>query len=264
MFALLKILKPFFLPIGAIFLFLVVALIALKRSRQRPAFIIITVVTACLYGLSTEPVAYALIATLERFPDVAIETLVEPENIDAIVVLAGGASSVEGKRPFGELAGVSSRRLWRAIDLYHALDGAVPLLYSGGSGDPFQVISHEAALAKKQALTMGVYLEHIFLEDTARNTAESGSAVARMLNEHTEDGSLRIILVTSAWHMPRAAAVMEAAQMEVIPAPADMRSGALQIDPLSFVPTVDALSLSTLAIHEWIGFIGYRLLGLII
>jgi uncharacterized SAM-binding protein YcdF (DUF218 family) len=78
---------------------------------------------------------------------------------------------------------------------------------------------------------------------------------AAILRQH---GLRRILLVTSAWHLPRAVASFQAQGLDVLPAPTGFRGPAVD-GPLSFVPQVAALRDSCLGLHEWIGRLYYLL-----
>jgi uncharacterized SAM-binding protein YcdF (DUF218 family) len=71
-------------------------------------------------------------------------------------------------------------------------------------------------------------------------------------------GIRKIYLVTQAWHMRRAALAFETAGFEVIPAPTGFTSLG-PLNPLHFLPTGYGVMQSSLAIHEYIGLIWYRL-----
>ena len=73
--------------------------------------------------------------------------------------------------------------------------------------------------------------------------------------------SPKVLLVTSAWHMRRAVAVFEGLGVDVVPVPADFSSRTPRVTPLGLVPSADAFSSSVTSIHEWVGLLGYQLLG---
>lgn len=259
MFALLKVLGHLALPAALIAIGMAVGL-ALLRYRRRAAAWILAVTCGVFLILSLEPTAYFLAWSLERPYRTLTVAATTPRDLDAIILLGGGASKARG--PFsGELGGPSWRRLWRAISLAQALDGSVPILYSGGSGDPFDPVSEEASLARSYAIAAGVVPGAFWVEDASRNTYENGVAVARMLTErqHTRT-PFRIALVTSARHLRRAVAVFDRLGMVVVPVPADVATGSFHLDPLDLVPSATAFASSSASIHEWIGIAAYRLL----
>jgi uncharacterized SAM-binding protein YcdF (DUF218 family) len=75
-------------------------------------------------------------------------------------------------------------------------------------------------------------------------------------------GVRRILLVTSAMHMPRAVGAFRKAGFQVIAAPADFHAGWDQPDILSrWFPNAGNLLYAGLALHEWVGIATYRLRG---
>lgn len=259
MFIFLKLVKPLLLPATLLFIGFILVF-ALFRRRQRLARILLLVLLVIYYVLSIQPTAYMLSRNLES--KLIQAPSAQMSDAELIVVLAGGANKQEGIVPFGELSGASLKRLWRGIQVYRQLDGTIPMLYSGGSGDPFDPVSIEAELAKQYAISVGIPEEQFWVEHSSRDTYESGVAIVQLLEERfPEAKEHRIALVTSAWHMPRAYAVMRNLGLQAIPTPADFSPGVLKITPLSFLPAHSYFSASTVSIQEWIGIVGYKVRG---
>lgn len=261
LFMILKLLKPFFLPPTLIALGLAIGIFLFLRGKQRLGKAILAVVLGVCYLLSIQPVAYLLAKGIEG-KYVTISSKVNTENLEAIVVLSGGVRKKGGSRPFHELEGASWRRLWRGIELYKEFKGQIPILYSGGSGDPFDPISVEVELVKGYAVSIGIPEEKFWTESKSRNTYESGNGIKRILDERfTAVKEHRVILVTSACHMLRSMKVMEKMGIYAIPSPADFITGSFHLTPLSFLPSLGSFSVSYFAIYEWLGIVSYKLLG---
>jgi uncharacterized SAM-binding protein YcdF (DUF218 family) len=207
-FTLTKLVKPFLLPPGIFIIGLMWALVLHMRKRHRWGNLLIAFLVFCLYALSTEPVSQMMAISL--YPRACLSPdLQEMAGADAIVILAGGSSKADGIRPKAELSGSSWRRLWHAIELYKALGGKVPILYIGGSGDPFDPVSVEAGLARKIATSVGVSPDHFWIEEQSRDTYENALAVAETLSRRLGKArGLRVVLVTSVLHIVRAVGVM--------------------------------------------------------
>lgn len=214
------------------------------------------------YLLSIHPVAYMLASSLEKtIPPATIDSTVI-KDADAIVILAGGAQKKTGYRPFAELGGISWRRLWRGIELFQLAGSEVPILYSGGSGDPFDPVAEEAELARQYSLIIGIPEDMFWVESGSRDTYESSLAVKNFLDERLPDNEIhKIILVTSARHMPRSLKTMNKVGVMAIPQPADFSADTLQITPLSFFPSATRFSSSVGSIHEWLGIFSYHARG---
>ena len=114
--------------------------------------------------------------------------------------------------------------------------------------------SLESATAKTLLLGAGVPNERIVFEDRSSDTCESAVRTRSLVDPQPGE---RWLLVTSAFHLPRAMACFRAVDWEVVPYPADFRRGA---SPLS-LGLVDNLGDLDLATHEWLGLVYYRLRG---
>ena len=115
---------------------------------------------------------------------------------------------------------------------------------------------------------MGVPEQAIWLEDQSQNTYENALYCAQLLKAKNID---RVILVTSAIHMPRSVALFEKQGIQVIPAPADftvtqagwddLTHGTLESQLINLLPSVGNLSLTTNALKEYLGILVYRIEG---
>ena len=105
----------------------------------------------------------------------------------------------------------------------------------------------------------GIPAAAIEVEEASINTRENALFSYRLLSAR---GIRKIVLVTSAMHMPRAAGAFRKAGFEVIPAPADFRTGWGAPNPVFlWLPNAGSLEHSQTALHEWLGLWTYRLRG---
>lgn len=263
-FLLAKLFKPVILPPTLIAIGILGSFFTLKKNPRLGKRMLVFIFFIYL-TFSIEPTAYILSRSLEtRYSQVSInEVKSSLDSVEGIVILAGGAEQVhDEKYSFVELSGASWRRLWHGIELFNELDGKIPIIYSGSSGKPFYPFKEEANLAKKYALLVGIPEEKFFIESESRTTAESGVAMKKFLEEKFgKNETHKIILITSANHMPRALAVFDKVGVISLASPADFSSQSFQISPLSFFPSAESFAVSVRAIHEYIGFIIYRILG---
>ena len=258
-----KILPVFIYPIG-LTLLLVVAALFLQRHPQAQRWLLIVALLLLWLG-STRTVSLSLIRPLERWYG---ETAVWPEA-DAIVVLGGGTYAALSPRVMAEL-GESGDRLLMATWLYRQ-GLAETIVLTGGqiawSND--EVITEMEAHSMAALLTFfGVPVEALLLEPDARNTYEN-ALLTRQLLEKTD--IRRILLVTSASHMPRSVKLFEAQGFEVIPAPADFRVTDLEWELLwtthpltqlmNWLPEARYLLITTTALKEYVGLLVYGLRG---
>jgi uncharacterized SAM-binding protein YcdF (DUF218 family) len=177
----------------------------------------------------------------------------------AIVVLGGAVAEPSAQRQASAL-GNSSDRLLLALRLYHA--GKAPLiLLSGGNNPLLENSTRVSEAAEMRALLeeWGIPSSAMIVEETSVNTHENSVFSYRLLAAR---GISRIILVTSAFHMPRAAATFRKTGFDVVSAPADFHNRGQGLGFVSrLFPNSKALEDSSLAMHEWLGIFVYRLKG---
>ena len=126
---------------------------------------------------------------------------------DAIVVL--GAAQYDGTP-----SPVYEARLRHAIELFDA--GVAPILVVTGGSQPGDRTT-EAAVGRAFALQAGVPDAAIVVEDDSRNTLESLSAVAGLLEA---TGSTTVVLVSDRTHMLRSLRMATDLGLSARPSPA--------------------------------------------
>jgi uncharacterized SAM-binding protein YcdF (DUF218 family) len=237
-------------PAGPLFLAAAGFLTVRKYQRLGRAFIISGF--ALLYLLSIQPVSDLLMRPLERsFPPLKTTAV----SASAIVVLSGGVKDLSWVGLNSEPSEASLGRLLAGVRLYEALH--LPLVLSGGSGDPTNREISEADAMTRLAASLGVSRKDIVVERKSRNTIESAKALKRSLR------GKRIILVTSAFHMKRASAMFKAQGLDVIPAPAGYTSEQRGFSLFTLIPTANHLCTSATALHEYLSFLWYKGRGVI-
>jgi len=266
MFTFLKLLEPFLLPPAIIAIAMLACVILLLAGKRKSGWALLALTLVIFYFLSTDFGVRPLIGSLTLLmpdPGRAFADPPDASGAEAIVVLAGGVYRPGPQRPRPELAGTSWMRLWHGLELYWRFEQKLPLLYSGGSGDPFDPIGIEPGLAEEYLLRIGVPEKDIWTEAVSRNTFENAREVKRVLDGRFPGVARhRIILVTSFIHMPRALLTMKKAGIKAIPAPADFPLGSTdRFFYFSYIPLIDRLGYSTACVREWIGIAGYRLMG---
>ena len=211
--------------------------------RRRWAFSLACFGALLLLLQSLPLVGSALLGTLERR---AGPVLQDAAGAQAIVVLGSGLE-LDAAEYGGDTA--TDRTLLRTrygATLARRLD--LPVLVSGGLPDQAQ---------RSEAEVMADILEHEFKvpvrwremhsKDTAGNAAMSAVILKKA-------GIRRIVLVTQAFHMPRALRWFRAAGLEVVPAPTHFKAGgAGTVGVADFLPSAAALHNSFYALHEWLG-----------
>jgi uncharacterized SAM-binding protein YcdF (DUF218 family) len=248
-------------PIGLTCLLILIALIFSEKRRVRNTFMGLALIMLWVGG--NRWVSASLVRSLETkiIPPVTIPAA------DMIVVLGGGTESYGPPRAAVELNGAGDRVLY-AARLYR--EGIAPrLLLSGGNITWLGSRPSTPAEEMKEVLVfMGIPEDALWLQPNSQNTYEDALFSARMLKE---EGIKRIVLVTSAMHMPRSAALFEKQGIEVIPAPADFAvpdyawqdlwNGDFPAQVINLLPNVGALSQTTNALKEYFGLWMYSLRG---
>ena len=255
-----KFIPPFVYPLGLACLLILAGLLLYRHLRWQRASLILALALLLVGG--NHWVAYGLMRSLEwRY----LPTRDIP-SAEVIVVLGGGTLAASYPRPTVEVNGAGDRVLYAAW-LYH--HGKAPyLLLSGGSID---WLSEQPSPADDMATLLeqlGVPRSAMWLETQSRNTYENALYSQKILQAK---GIQRIILVTSAWHMPRAVGVFEHMGLQVIPAPTDFTvtvgeiptgQPALALQSLmDLLPSVENLSYTTKAMKEYLGILVYYLRG---
>ncbi len=169
----------------------------------------------------------------------------------AIVVLGGGR---ERNAPeYGGDDQVSYHSLWRLRYGAHlAKKYQLPVIVSGGTVYPYEELSEAAMAAKLLEEEFGV--ANVWQEAHSRDTWQNAKKTATLLNEK---GVEKVILVTHAYHMRRAAYAFEQAKVQVIPMATGFLGG--HNNWLNdWLPTASALNKSRVAIHEYLGLVFYR------
>lgn len=241
---LLKFGASFILPPGIfIVLFILLAVYCWKKS-QRTAASILLIITLTLYLLSTSWLSQRLVRNLEDEHNPPVY----PTG-DSIIMLGGGATldtpDISGT---GELRSIPANRLLTAVRLQKKLN--VPILVSGGQ--VYEDSGKEAVIAKRILMDLGVPEGKILVEDKSLNTKQNAEFSAKILHEHE---LYEPILVTSAFHMKRAALNFEQEGINVLPYPADyMENKNLVFHYNKLAPSADALADTEMALQEELRF----------
>jgi len=169
-----------------------------------------------------------------------------------IVVLGGGHGNASGLPATTKLSTSALGRLVEGVRLARLLPGA-RLIVSGPAEPGYP--SH-ASILRESALSLGIDAGRIVMIDTARDTEDESRAVKAIVGDEP------VALVTSAWHMPRAAALFRGAGVEIVACPADYMAkpaGRFQWSSLSW--DSESLDRSTMAIRELIGQVWVSIRG---
>ncbi|MCX6179516.1 MAG: YdcF family protein [Chlorobiales bacterium] len=178
---------------------------------------------------------------------------------DAIVVLSGMLRQVQGA-PLGEWDDAADR-FEGGIELYKA--GKASLLIFTRGQTPWELNAvPEGELLAKRAVMLGVTETGIRLTERVGNTADEAVATWKLLGGRKKKSRINIILVTSAFHMPRAVLLFEEAGFKVVPYRVDYQTDDIsRLTVLSYLPHGVSLEKSERALREVIGWAFYWVRG---
>jgi uncharacterized SAM-binding protein YcdF (DUF218 family) len=169
-----------------------------------------------------------------------------------VVVLAGGHADMDGLAATSKLSTSALGRLVEGVRLCRALPGAELIVTGPGSPpDP-----PDAAILAQAAISLGVDPGRIRQVVDAHDTEGESEAVKAIV------GTGPVALVTSAWHMPRAAGLFRHAGVSVVPCPADFigrPSREFHWNDMSW--DAESLNRSTMAVREDLGYLWVWLRG---
>jgi uncharacterized SAM-binding protein YcdF (DUF218 family) len=215
-------------------------------------------VTAVLVAITVLPVGTWLLLPIEnRFAPPVL-----PDRVDGVVVL-GGAVEEQISTPRGQIAlNDAGERATALVELARRYPDA-RLVVSGGIGGLIAGAGHPARALEVFYRQQGLDVGRVTFEERSRNTHENALLTKELV--HPQPGE-RWLLVTSAYHMPRAIGVFRAVDWPVIAYPVDYRTSG-SADPRSMLgrfaePNVaESLIELDLALKSWAGLLAYRLLG---
>lgn len=177
----------------------------------------------------------------------------EPAEDAAGIIVLGGALAAGQKIGDTEkvLLNDAADRMVEALRVAQRYPG-LPVIFSGGSGAlwPRSGEATEADLAQKFFQAFNIAPPRLRLESRSRNTLENAVFTAEMLKPRSDQ---RWLLVTSAFHMPRARALFEAQGFRIIPRPGDFRVVAPEDRWRFFSAPSEGLRRVDLAAKEWTG-----------
>jgi uncharacterized SAM-binding protein YcdF (DUF218 family) len=234
-------------PILLVALIVVCAILARRRG---PAVWLLSVAGSLVLLLSMPVVASLLLRPLEyRYAALGSAA----PRAEAIVVLGGGVrdgSPDEGGEP--SLTATTLKRVVYGYRLQRRF--AVPLVVCGGTTWREKGAASEADVAKAALVNLGADEGGIIAEGRSTTTWENARNAAALLRAR---GVSRVLLVTSAWHMPRAMIAFRRAGIACVPAPTDYLSRGGRLTAVDFVPGFGELRDSVTALQEYCGIALY-------
>ena len=253
-FVLSKTLGFFLIPSNLIMAFCVLGLGLIFSGRRRVGGRLLACCVAALLICGFSPIGVLMLLPLEtRFSSW------DPHTGDpaGIIVLGGGVdpeiTAIRGTPAINS----SGARIVVAAELAIRYPKA-RLVYLGGSSSLRSTNFSEADAAEGIFKNLGIREDRMQLERKSRNTDENVRFSMQLVNPKPGE---RWLLVTSAFHVPRAMGLFRKAGITVDPCPVDWRTSGWS-DAYKFqTDWMAGLNLTDTAAHEWLGLIAYRLTG---
>ena len=240
-------------PDSLFVILLTLCLLLFLLRQTKKATLLLGVLVFCTLFLSIFSVGnwmlYPLESRFQHNPDL-------PEQVDGIIVLGGSVLpdvSVEWQQletnQFHE-------RLTSFIQLAQLYPGA-RLVFSGGNASTDEEKPTEAQIAETYFLKSGISAERLLIENKARNTAENVNYSRQLARPQSNETWL---MITTAYHMPRAMGVFCQQNWEVIPYPVDHQTLPTKLYQPGF-SLIEHANHLILASHEWLGLLYYYISG---
>ncbi|RBQ03413.1 YdcF family protein [Pedobacter miscanthi] len=246
-FILSKILLFLIKPIVWIGVLLILALAA-KRPKRKKQYLLLSLIV--FFFFSNDFIAGKILNTYEAgYP--------KTQQYDVGIVL-GGFSGLNKRNNEIAFTGASDR-LFQTISLYRK--GQIKqILLSSGSANLINKEIKEADLAVKYLKLTGIPDSAILIENQSRNTIENARYSLALIDQ--KNPKAKVLVITSAWHIPRAKLVFDKqATRKIEYYPTDFR-GSTEFDLNDFIiPSASALGVWELLFKEWIGLIVDRYRG---
>jgi len=182
---------------------------------------------------------------------------VAPAAVTGIIVLGGGMDADINDVRRGYELNRSGDRFTEALRLA-LLHPRARIVISGGTGVLFAGTDTEAAAGARFFADFGIAKERITLEAAARNTEENARFTRQVLDPRPGETWL---LVTSAFHMPRAAGLFRKAGFPVVPWPVDYLGPGNEAFRLKLDQPAENIGVASIAMREWLGLLAYYLTG---
>jgi uncharacterized SAM-binding protein YcdF (DUF218 family) len=254
-FYLAKIFWFFVQPSGLLLVIVVVATLLLWSGRIKACRWLMIAVTMLVVLGGLLPMSNWLMLPLEqRFP----RTTVAGKNVNGIIVLGGAEDGRVWRGRKVHALNEAAERFTEGVALARRFPNA-KIAFTGAAVESLSTSNDAADAAREVLVDLGISEpSRVVFETKARDTWENAANLKAQLRPAPEEVWL---LVTSAWHMPRAIGAFRAAGFVVEPWPVDYRTAGPWDAVRLFDAPADGLKRLDTAMHEWIGLVSYRVTG---
>jgi uncharacterized SAM-binding protein YcdF (DUF218 family) len=235
-------------PGNLLVLLLVAGFVALLLRRYRVATVLTGIATVAALVVVLTPAAQLALAPLEdRFPRTAL-----PAHVDGILLLGGAINVNMSLARHEPTLDQTAERITATAALARRYPDA-KIVLSGGTG--WGARSDEAEPTRDLLMALGVAADRMVLETRSRNTFENAEDSFALVHPAPRQVWL---LITSAFHMPRAMGCFRKIGWGVVPYPVDYHT-APGISGDYFLN--GQLTLLEVAMREWVGLAAYYMAG---
>lgn len=251
-FALSKTIDFLSVPSNGIACIAVLGLVLMLMRRPYGAIVAGCAMAALVIG-GLSPLGNMLLTPLEqRFPQMQFPD----QGIDGIIVLGGSYDTTSHGYLSTIVLEEDTEPMAVMVDLAHRYPRS-QIVFSGGT-DPSSPGPSEAAIVKNYFVSFGIPADRIVAEEHSQTTEENARFTARLINPAPAS---RWLLVTSAYHMPRAMGTFRKSGFNVIAFPVGSRTHGWQEMWRPAATATENLRRLDIAVHEWIGLVDYRISG---
>ena len=231
LFYLKKIISIFLMPLSIGFIIGVVGLLFLFIDKNKRAKVLLSLSFIVIFLISYRPFTNIILKPLESQYH-QLQTI--PKDIKYILLLGGD----------------NKNRAWEALRLYHLIPNS-KIITSGYKGC---FDTPEAIRTANLLISIGIPKDNIIVNPTPKDTYEEALKIKQLLNKQ------KFILVTSAYHMPRAMMLFEKIGLNPIPSATDFKQK--PTNKYNFISGENLLNTQK-ALHEYIGILYSKIKGFI-
>ena len=216
-------------------------------------------VAVAIFFIISNPIISNIVAKMYEARGVEVTSLTTP--YDYAIVL-GGFSNLGSPYDSDRLnLNMCANRLSQTVDLYY--QGKMKkIILSGGNGNIVGNQENEAINAAAYLKRVGIPSEAIIIDKKARNTYENFKYSKELLNN--DGNSASILVITSAFHVPRSRLIAKKAGVSCDFFPTDFYYKDWEFTPSNtIIPNDDCIEMWQVIIKEWFGILAYKLKGYI-
>jgi uncharacterized SAM-binding protein YcdF (DUF218 family) len=249
-FILSKILYFIITPIVWIFVLMLLALFE-KNQKRKKIFLLGSTIILIIFS---NAFIFNVVAKLWEIPANKVTDVTQKYDYGILLGGMSNENSKTGKYNFSS----SVDRFMKTYILYKE-EKINKILISGGSGSVLRQNEKEAFFLKNILLKFGVPNDDIIIDPDSKNTHENAVFTKKIIGISKN----RILLITSGFHMRRAAACFkhEGFNFEIFSTDPFQVAN---LDPDDYIlPKADPMAKWALLFKEWVGYVMYKISGYI-